>query len=652
MDKQNEFVAEEEKQADPLEAIHRIREYVGPMVRIIAIFSIIWSLFELFESSYGIMEAIKMRAWYFGFLAIAIFITFPARKKDKKTRKLPTIWDFICIAATIASVGYLLLNYNAYVLDRGGLHVTMDYYFGAVGILVAFEAARRAAGGIMTGLAAVFLLYNFFGEYIPGVFGHSSLDIDRVIDVMWWGTQGIFGTVIGVASTYIFLFILFGAFLRKSGFIDFANDLALTVAGRSAGGPAKVAVIGSGLMGMINGSGVANASTVGTVTIPLMKKTGYKGHFAAGVEAVAGTGGVIAPPVMGAASFVMAEFLGVNYRVIMLAALIPAILYFLTCFMSVHFEAKKLGLKGLPKERIPKIIDVLKRGGHLIIPVIVLVFLMVQGTTPLFAAVWSMAATVVVSWFRKDTRMGIKEILEALEEGAKGSLTVGAACTIVGVVIGTISLTSLGLTVGNNILALAGNHLFLVAVFTMLISTILGMGVPVTASYIITATISAPLLVKMGVPVLVAHMFAFFYAALSDITPPVALAAMAAAGIAGEPTLKVAMTAVRLGITGFIIPYFFLYNPLLLFAGGSPIHSVFAGLTAAVGVVALAAALSNWFITKTNIIQRLLLLIGAFAMIWPDYYSDVVGIVILLIVVLWQKMGTSRKGNMTGSLEA
>jgi TRAP transporter 4TM/12TM fusion protein len=633
-----------------VEGAERLREYTGPMVRVISFFSIIWALFQIFESSYGVMEAIKFRAWYFGFLTIAIFLLMPARKNESPKRSLPSIWDCICIVSALISVGYFILTYDIYVLDRGGMHVTLDYWFGALGILVAFEAARRAAGTVMTVLSAIFLLYNFLGAYIPGVFGHTNFTLDRVIDVMWWGTEGIFGTVIDVASTYIFLFILFGAFLRKSGFIDFANNLALTIAGRTSGGPAKVAVIGSGLMGMINGSGVANASTVGTVTIPLMKRAGYKGHFAAGVEAVAGTGGVIAPPVMGAASFVMAEFLGINYSVIMLAALIPAILYFLTCFMSVHFEAKKLGLKGLPKEEIPKIKDVLKQGGHLVIPVIILVALIVEGTTPLFAAVWSMLATVVVSWLRKETRMGLKDILEALQEGAKGSLTVGAACTIVGVIVGTISLTSLGLTLGNNILALAGNHLFLVALLTMLISTLLGMGVPVTASYIITATISAPLLVKMGVPILVAHMFAFFYAALSDITPPVALAAMAAAGIAKEPTLKVAMTAVRLGITGFIIPYFFLYNPLLLFQGESPLYSIFAGLTAAIGVVALAAALSNWFAARLSLLQRVLLLIGAFCMIWPEFYSDIAGIIIIPSIYLWQKISLSKVKKLSDSL--
>lgn len=614
----------------------RTRHYFGPMVKVIFLIAIIWSLFQIYTASFGIMEAIKSRAWFFCFLTITIFLLVPATKKEKHHRKLPTIWDWICIAASIASVSYLLLNYDEYA--QTGLHIPLDFWFGGLGILVAFESARRAAGNIMTILAALFLAYNFLGGYIPGVFGHSGLSFERVIDTMWWGTQGIFGIVIGVASTYIYLFILFGAFLRKSGFIDFINDLALAIAGRSAGGPAKVAVIASGFMGMINGSGVANAAAVGTVTIPMMKKAGFKSHFAGAVEAVSGTGGVIAPPIMGAASFVMAEFLGIPYRTIMLAAVIPAILYFLMCFMSVHFEAKKMGIEGLPKEKLPNIVNVLKSRGHLIIPVIVIVGLLASGVTPLYAAVWSMISTVIVSWFKKDTRMGLKEIAAALEEGAKGVLTVGAACTIVGIIIGTISVTSLGLTLGNNIIALAGNNLYFVAILTMLICIVLGMGVPVTASYIITATISAPLLAEMGVPLLVAHMFAFFFAALSDITPPVALSAMVASGIARAPFFKVAFTAVRLGIIGFLIPYFFLLNPSLLFAGGSTTESILAGITGAIGVIALSAGLSNWFLIKLNIIQRLLLLASGFLMIDPGFYTDIAGTVILLSVLVWQRM--------------
>lgn len=638
-----------EQQAIDSEGVSRFRKYTGPMVIIISVFAVVWALFTIFASSFNIMMAIKLRAWFLAFLLIMIFLLVPARKGEKRERKLPSVWDGICIASIIASVSYLLLNYDAFV-SMAGLHIPMDYWFGALGVLMTFEAARRSAGIVMTILAGLFLLYNFFGAYIHGVFGHAELGLERVIDSLWWGTQGIFGIVLGVASTYVFVFIVFGAFLRKCGFIDFINNLALAIAGRTAGGPAKVAVIGSGLMGMINGSGVANTSAVGTVTIPLMKRSGFKGHFAAAVESVAGTGGVIAPPVMGAASFVMAQYLGVPYRQIMLAALIPAILYFTMCMMSVHFEAKKMGIHGLPKDRLPQIWRVLKEGGHLIIPVIVIVVLLVSGTTPLYAAVWTMIATVVVSWFKKETRMGPKEIFKALEEGAKGVLTVGAACAIVGVVIGTITLTSVGLTLGNNILTLAGDHLILVAIFTMLISILLGMGVPVTASYVITATISAPLLAKMGVPLIVAHMFAFFFAALSDITPPVALAAMAASGIAGAPFFKVALTAVRLGFIGFAIPYFFLYNPTLLFQGDSIGGSILAGVSAMIGVVALAAAFSNWFITRPNPIQRLLLAVAGVSMILPGMVSNIVGILIMVGIVIWQKTGISKGGDASKSL--
>jgi TRAP transporter 4TM/12TM fusion protein len=640
------------KNEEKASAFFQFREYVGPMARVVSIIAIIWSLFQIYITGFGIMEAIKLRVWYFGFMSILIFLLIPGRKRQKTQRTLPTLWDWVCIAAAIASVGYFLLFYDAYVLERGGLHVPLDYWFGALGILVAFEAARRAAGMAMTILAAIFLLYNFIGKYIPGVFGHTGFSIERIIDVMWWGTEGIFGIVIGVAATYIFLFIVFGAFLRRSGFIGFINDLALAIAGRSSGGPAKVAVIGSGFMGMVNGSGVANASTVGTITIPMMKRTGYTARFAGAVEAVAGTGGVIAPPVMGAASFIMASFLGMQYRTIMLAAVIPAILYFVMCFMSVHFEAKRLGLKGLPKQEIPKVMDVLKKGAHLLIPVIILVSMLVTGVTPLYAAVWSMIGTVIVSWFRKDTRMGPKEIFAALEEGAKGVLIISAACAIIGIVIGTISLTSLGLIIGNNILSLAGDSLILVAILTMLLTVLLGTGVPVTASYIIAATISAPILAEMGVPLLVTHMFVFFFAALSEITPPVALAAMVTAGIAEEKFTKVALTAVRLGIIGFIIPYFFLYSPVLLFAEGSVLDSVFAGVTGVIGVVALAASLSNWFLTKPNLIQRILLAAVGIFMISPGYITDGIGLAVLIAVVIWQKVMISAKSAESSSLSA
>lgn len=619
-----------------LDPTSKFYEYSGFMAKVVTLIAVVWALFQLYYSSYGIMTAIQLRAWYLGFLTVLIFMLFPASKNSKRIRKMPGLWDIFCIIAAILSIGYFITNYYVYIVDRGGLHIPLDYWFGALGILVIFEASRRAAGNALTILAAIFLLYNFFGSYLTGVFGHSGVSVERVINVMWWSSQGIFGSVLGAAVNYIFVFIIFGAFLRKGGFINFINDLALAIAGRSSGGPAKVAVIGSGLMGMVSGSGVANVATTGTITIPLMKKTGYKAHFAGGVESVASTGGLLAPPIMGAAAFIMAEFIGVPYREIMLAALTPAILYFVMCFMSVHFEAKKLGLKGISKENLPKLFEVIRKSGYLIIPVVILIFLLVKGMTPLFAAVWSLLSTVVLSWFKKETRMGIKEIIEALEDGVKGALTVSAACAIVGIVVGTVGLTSIGLTLGNAILSFAGDSLLLVAIFTMFISILLGMGVPPSASYIITATVSAPILMSMGVPILVAHMFAFFFAVLSDITPPVALASLAASGIAREKFIKVVISSLRLGIVGFLIPYFFLFNPVLLFHGDHIFESIVAAITGIIGVVALSAALSSWFVTKVNIIQKLILVIAFFFMLVPNLLTDFMGITLLLLVFSWQ----------------
>lgn len=616
----------------------RTRDYLGTTAKIVTGILVIWSLFQLYTSSFGVLEAIKMRAWHLGFLLILSFLIYPASKKSANKRKLPTVWDMICILLTLISMGYLLLTYDTFARERFGIHIEMDYYMAALGMLVTFEASRRVVGNALTIICAVFLIYNFAGPMLPGAIGHVGFSFERVTDIMFWGSQGIFGIALGVSATYIFLFVLFGAFLKNSGFTDFINDVALSLAGWTAGGPAKVAVIGSGFMGMVNGSAVANVVTTGAVTIPLMKKTGYNPKFAGAVEAVASTGGQFAPPIMGAAGFIMAEFLGVPYRTIMLAAIIPALLYYVTIFMVVHFEAKKIGLTGIAKENIPNMVQVLKDRGHLIIPLAVLIALLSTGVTPLYAAVFALIATVIASWLRKSTRMTPRIIIDSLVEGSKGAIGVGMACAIVGVVVGTISLTSLGLTLGNNILSIAGENLFLAAFLTMFISIILGMGIPATAAYIIVATIAAPLLVKLGVPPLAAHMFAFFYAGLSNITPPVALAAYAAAGLSGASPNKVGIEAVRIGLTGFILPFFFLYNPVLLFNGETVSASLLAMVTATIGVVCLAAGLQGWFLTKTNIIQRIGLLVTAFLMIDPGLITDITGIAILAIVAIWQRM--------------
>ncbi|WP_158736621.1 TRAP transporter permease [Alteribacillus sp. YIM 98480] len=626
------------------------REYIGKAAFFVSAFAILWSIFQLYAAGTGTFDAIKLRAWHIVFLLVMAFLLFPAWKKRKEAAlKSPKIFDVLCIILTIISFGYFLWNYEAVVL-RGGFLLPQDYIFGAAGILMIFEAARRVVGNLAV-LALIFLLYNFFGNYFPGDFSHSGFSINRVIDHMFWGSQGIFGIAIGVSATFVFLFILFGAFLRISGFSHFINDLALTIAGRSPGGPAKVAVLASSLMGMINGSALANVATTGTITIPMMKRNGYKSRFAAAVEAVASTGGQFAPPIMGAAGFVMAEYLGVPYTTVLIAAFIPALLYYLTLILVVHFEAKRLGLKGISRENIPKIKEVLKKQGHLSLPLIVLVTLLFLGYTPLYTAVFSIIACVLASWFRKETRMGLKKTLQALEEGAKGAVGVGVACAVIGIIIGTVSLTGLGLTFGYTIMEYTNESLLLAGVLVMLMSIILGMGVPGVAAYVIVATVAAPVLVDLGVQPLAAHMFVLIYACLSNITPPVALASYIAAGIAEIDQNKVSLTAVKLALTGFLLPFFFIYEPALLLGGGTEFSaSIFPVITAVIGAMALASGLQGWLLTRTSLFHRVLLVLAGLVMIAPGIWTDGAGVCIITFILVWQ--GIITKNNRKESSAA
>ena len=598
---------------------------------------IVFSLFQMYASLMGTFDAMSLRTWHILFLLTLSFLLYPSWKKEKRNRRMPTIFDWLCVAAGIFAFGYLLLNYTEITL-RGGYFLPIDYVVASIGVIVCFEMARRVVGNLAW-LAFAFILYNFLGQYIPGAFGHAGYSWNRVMEHMFWGSQGLLGVGVGVSATYIFLFVLFGAFLKYSGFSDFINDLALTLVGRTSGGPAKVSVIASALMGMINGSALANVATTGAITIPLMKKTGYKAEFAGAVEAVASTGGQFAPPIMGAVGFLMAEFLGASYTTVMLAAAIPAFLYYLTLIMSVHFEAKKLGLKGLSRENIPNAMVVLKKRGHLSIPLFLLLIILFMGYTPLYAAVISIFGTVIASWFSKETRMGPKIILKALEEGARGAIGVGASCVIIGVIIGTVSLTGLGLTFGYQVLNYVGEgQIYLGGFFVMIMSTILGMGVPGVAAYVIVAAVAVPVLTGVGVAPLAAHMFCLFYASLSNITPPVAMSSYVAAGIARSDQNKTSLIAVRLGLTGFILPFFFLNNPLLLYSSAnSGMEMLWAFITASVGVCALASGLEGWLFARCNTVVRLLLIAGAGLTVAPGLLTDGIGFALILAACLWNR---------------
>ncbi|SFK50597.1 TRAP transporter permease [Succinivibrio dextrinosolvens] len=618
----------------------RYVNYEGITSKAVVVLLIIWTVFQVYFTTFGAISAINLRAFHCLFLLLFTFLLFPVTRKSLKQRRYPSLLNLLLIALSIFCILYLVI-YFPRVARSGGRLNTTDLYVAGIGILLVFEASRRACGNLGI-LAAIFLAYNWFGAYIPGALGHNGLTLKRILSTQFWGTQGIFGIGIGVSATYIFLFVLFGSFLKYSGFSKFINDFSLALVGQTPGGPAKVAVMASAAMGMINGSAIANVATTGTITIPLMKQTGYSKNFAGAVEAVASTGGQFCPPIMGAVGFVMAEFLNISYVSVMIAAVIPAFLYYLGLLFAVHFEAKKRGLSGFSKENIPDAIKVIKEQGHLSLPLFLLITLMCCGYTPLYSAVISIVATVLSSYLRADTRMSIDKIILAVTEGARGAISVGVCCVIIGIIIGTVTLTSLGLNMGYVILSVVDNsNILLTGFLTMLMSVVLGMGVPGVAAYVIVQAVAVPVLIKVGIVPICAHMFCLVYACLSNITPPVAMSCYVAAGISGGNQLKTGLLAVRLGLVGFLIPFFFLTNPELLI-GVVPDVKIYEYLwiafTASAGTIALAGGLQNFLLTECNLVERILLILVFPMMLYPGITTDIIGMVLLSAVIVLQKV--------------
>ena len=617
------------------DAESRYRRLTGFWAAVVSAIAIGMSAFHLYTSGFGALMAMKQRGIHLAFLLALVFLLYPASRKSSRTR--PTPIDMMWLVAGVASTLYVVFTFEAFS-RRGGVANIWDYTFGVIAIVCVLEAARRVEGNQLPLLALVFWMYGIFGDRLPGILGHTGFSFKRIVYHLYLSSEGIFGVALGVSATYIFLFILFGAFLGETGMAELINKASLAVAGRSPGGPAKVAVVASGLLGMINGSAVANVCTTGAFTIPLMKSVGYRPVFAGAVEAVASTGGQIMPPIMGAAAFVMAEFLGVSYAKIMIAAILPALLYYLACYTMIHLEAVKTGLKGLSPEQLPSLREVLRTRGHLVLPLIVIVYLLVSGKTPLFSAFWGIVATVVSSWLRKDTRLSLRGFLRALENGARSSVGVGIACAVVGNIIGITSLTGLGLTLGDNIVSLAGGSMMLTLALTMVVSIILGMGLPTTACYIVAAATCAPALIKLKVPALAAHMFVFYFACLSNLTPPVALAAYTGAGIAGANPSQVGWTAFRLSVAGFIVPYIFVTSPVLLLSGGTMGEFALAAVTGVIGTIALGAAVQGHYAGPLNVVQRAVLMAGSLALLVPGISTDLLGLAALVGIYLWQRL--------------
>ena len=608
----------------------RFRALTGWQGKMVALLAVAMSCFHFYTSGFGLLLAQKQGAVHLAFTLALVFLLYPASSKQSKTSGIP-FYDFILAGLGVASAMYLVVFFNDLV-TRAGLPTTVDLVMGFVLIATLLEATRRISNPVLPCLAVVALLYCYFGRYMPQMLAHRGFSVARIVNHMYLGTEGIFGTPLEVSSTFVFMFILFGSVLEKTGLGRFIIDLSMALAGWSTGGPAKVAIVSSGLMGTVSGSSVANVCTTGMFTIPLMKSVGYQPYFAGAVEAVASTGGQIMPPVMGAGAFIMAQFLGVPYIEVAIAAVVPALLYYFAVMVQVHFEASRLGLKGIPWSQLPPLLPLMKSKGFLLIPLIAIIYFLLAGYTPLKAAFNGILVSFVLSWLNKDTRLTPDRIFQAFEAGARGAIGVACACATVGMVVGMGTLTGLALRIAGAIVAAAGGSKILTLIFTMCASIVLGTGLPTTANFIVTSTMAAPALFQLGVPAKAAYMFVFYFGIAADLTPPVALAAYAGSGIAGSDPMKTGMTAFKLALAGFLVPYIYVYNPMLLFIDVVPLEMVQAICTALIGVFLLAMFTIGFFKAPMAWYMRILAFAGALGLLIPGTVSDLAGLAVLVVI--------------------
>lgn len=651
----------------------RERQLRGLWGLIVAAIAISFSLFQIYNAGFGLLPAQKLRAVHLAFVLVLIFLLYPLRKRSVKD-KIP----FYDIAlALLAAVGplYFFFNFEAMVL-RAGAETTLDIIIGALTIVMVLEATRRAVGPALPIVAIIFLLYAHFGAYLPDIIAHRGYSLERIIRHLYPTTEGIFGIPLGVAATFVFLFILFGAVMQRTGISDYLIKLAFAGLGHLSGGPAKAAVLASYTMGTFSGSSTANVVTTGLITIPLMKRVGFAPEVAGGVETAASAVGQLIPPVMGAAAFVMVEMTGIPYIEIVKAALLPAILDMFGLLFSVHMYAVKHGLRGLPREQLPPLLPTLFSQIYLLIPIVGLVIMLtVAQFSPMKSAFWSIPLALIIALIARNTqvvwrliRMQLrgdvhparlqvvtnkpdrattllartwhdfgKDLLGALQDGARYAVSVSAACACAGIVIGVITLTGLGLRLTGIFVDLSGGQLWAALLLTMAGCIILGLGMPTTANYIIVSTLMAPTLITLGVPVIAAHMFVFYFGILADDTPPVGVGAYAAASIARADPIKTGIQGFKFDLSAFIIPYLFVYNPVLLLYGDvQPLELLWVALSGLIGVYALSVTKEGWWRTYANPLERLLMAIAAIALINPGLLTDLAGFSLMALVYLWQ----------------
>lgn len=631
----------------------KTRTFVSPAVAMAyKIFAILVTLYHLvFASGFWMPETLKHRSLHVSMILILAFAMYPATKKA--SRKIIAWYDYILIALSAAVPLYMWLDYFN-IINRAGKPNSMDVIIGTLLTLLVLEATRRVCGMALPILGVIFILYSLMGTKqglipvnIPGIFLHRGYTWQKLMSHFFANTEGIYGSSVNVASTYIFLFIAFGEIMNKCGMGKFFNDIANALAGGSKGGPAKVAVVASGLLGMINGAAVAVVVTTGSFTIPLMKKTGYDNEFSGAIVATGSVGGQLMPPVMGAAAFIMAETLGIKYSTLLVSAIIPAVIYYMGILLQIQMRAEKMGMQGTPKDQLPKVGEVMKEYGHLAIPLVFLIYMLFfSGKTVIMAAFYTILFTIVVAQLRPNTRMSLNDIIDAMVASAKSTVSVAIACACVGIIVGVCSITGFALNMASTIIQIGGQSLMFTLMFTMVTCMILGMGLPSIPSYIITSTIAAPALVTLGIPPIAAHMFCFYFAMFANLTPPVALAAFAAAGIAGGSPMKTGWASVKLALAGFILPYMFVCNTELLLLDTPIAKGIQVAITAAIGVFLISVAVEGFLFRKVNAVLRILCFAGAYLLIDSGLITDIIGIAICVGIVLLQKTMAKKHGTI------
>ena len=614
------------------------RKLSGLQAKAVYIIAAAMALYHFYFLTLGVLDPWLFRGGHLAFALVLIFLITPARRKTEAGKSGFTPIDMLFALAAILVYVYLILNLKGLNMRAGVAPTSMDVIAAVTTLILVLEASRRYFGKVLPIVAGIALLYTFFGDLIPGgLFMTPNYSFERIVSYMF-STTGIYGIALHTSTTYVFLFVLFGTFLVNSGVGDVFMDIAKGLAGGVRGGPAKVSVISSALFGSISGSASSNVVTTGAFTIPLMKKTGYRGDYAAAVETTASIGGLFLPPVMGAGGFLMADILQIPYLEVVKAAIVPALLYYIVLFVLVDFEAVRLNLKGMERAQLPDVKKIFMSNGYLLIPIGVLLYsLLIMHSSPVRAGLWAIAAMIIVSWVKKASRIGIKKLIDILSEGSLMALDISAATATAGIIIGVVQMTGVGLTFSSLIMNLSGTSMVLALILAMVVSIVLGMGLPITATYITCAAILAPAIINLGVEPIAAHLFLYFFAAISGMTPPVAVTAFAAAGVSGEDPIKVGFSSMKLGWIAYILPYMFVFGaPLLLIGTTSQI--LIAITTALIGSIAMSAALHGVINRKLLIYERSMLLVGGLLLIKVGAFSNYVGFAIIALFLIFYKM--------------